>query len=432
VDAYWFVPHFEKMLYDQAQLVSSYIEAFQITEESLLANAARRTLDYVLRDMTSPEGGFYSAEDADSAPDSHSREKREGAFYIWSWNEILSLLGEPRANWFAFRYGVEPDGNVSNDPHAEFTGRNILFQAHTIELTARQFDRPVEDMESELRECARILFEARSRRPRPHLDDKILTAWNGLMISAFSRAGAVLERDDYVSAANRAASMILAKLRDSQGHLIRRYREGAAAIPGMLDDYAFFIQALLDLYEATGDFAHIEAALSLAEKQFTLFEDREAGGFFASSHEDASRLMRVKDDYDGAEPSGNSISLMNLLRLHRITGRDEFLGSARKLLSSFQHRLASAPFGMPQMLCAAEFDVAPPREIVIAGELDRQMSHLLWREFDPNRVVLHASSELARWQPQVAEMRGPAVYVCQNFACQAPARSADDLAPLLK
>ena len=432
VDAYWFVPHFEKMLYDQAQLVSSYIEAFQITGDPVLAGTACRTLDYVLRDMTSPEGGFYSAEDADSAPDPESREKREGAFYVWSWNEILSLLGEPRANCFAFRYGVAPDGNVSNDPHGEFIGRNILFQAHTIEQTARQFNLPEQEMESELNECARILFEARVRRPRPHLDDKILTAWNGLMISAFSKAGAVLERDDYVSAAENAASMILGKVRDAEGNLMRRYRDGAAAIPGMLDDYAFFIQALLDLYEVTGDFARIEEAVSLAERQSTLFEDREAGGFFASSHEDASRLMRVKDDYDGAEPSGNSISLMNLLRLHRITGRDGFLGSARKLLSYFEHRLASAPFGMPQMLCAAEFDIAPPREIVIAGELDPQMSHLLWREFDPNRVVLYASSRLVNWQPQVAEMRGPAVYVCQNFACQSPARNAEDLEPLLK
>ncbi len=432
VDAYWFVPHFEKMLYDQAQLVSSYIEAFQITGEPVLANAARRTLDYVLRDMTSAEGGFYSAEDADSAPDAHSREKREGAFYVWRWSEVLSLLGEPRANWFAFRYGMEPDGNVSNDPHGEFAGQNILFQAHNIEETARQFERPVAEMESELNECARILFEARAGRPRPHLDDKILTAWNGLMISAFAKAGAVLERADYVRAAGRAASMVLSKLSDSGGNLMRRYRDGAAAIPGMLDDYAFFIQALLDLYETTGEFGRLEAAISLAEKQSELFEDREAGGFFASAHEDASRLMRVKDDYDGAEPSGNSVSLMNLLRLQRMTGREDFLESARKLLASFEHRLASAPFGMPQMLCAAEFDLAAPREIVIAGELDAQMSHLLWREFDPNRVVLRASPALARWQPQVEAMSGPAVYVCQNFACQAPARNAEDLAPLLK
>jgi uncharacterized protein YyaL (SSP411 family) len=321
---------------------------------------------------------------------------------------------------------------VLNDPHGEFTGGNILFQAHTFEQTATQFDKPAEEMESGLNECARILFAARSARPRPHLDDKILTAWNGLMISALARAGVVFQRDDYLNAAMRASSMILATLRDPEGNLMRRYRDRAAAISGMLDDYAFFIQALLDLYEATGDFARLEAAISLSERQSALFEDRESGGFFASSHEDASRLMRVKDDYDGAEPAGNSVSLMNLLRLHRITGREEFLVSARNLIANFQQRLASAPFGMPQMLCAAEFDLAPPREIVIAGDIDSKMSNLIWREFDPNRVVLHASADLARWQPQVAGMRGPAVYICQNFACLEPARDAEHLARLLK
>ncbi|HWD98720.1 MAG TPA: hypothetical protein VG345_06775, partial [Bryobacteraceae bacterium] len=429
----WLVPHFEKMLYDQAQLVCSYIEAFQITREPVMASAAARTLDYVLRDMASPEGGFYSAEDADSAVDAaHPREKREGAFYVWTWDEIRALLGEPRANWFAFRYGVEPEGNVSSDPHGEFTGRNILFQARTVAETAGRFDCAVKEMETELNECARILFEARAKRPRPHLDDKILTAWNGLMISAFVKGGVVLERPGYLQAARRAASFIATNLRDSNGNLLRRYRGGGAAITAMLDDYAFFTQALLDLYEATAFIDDLASAISLTEAQSRLFEDQEAGGFFASSHEDASRLMRVKDDYDGAEPSGNSIALMNLLRLYQMTGRDSFRVSARKLISNFQPRLASAPSGMPQMLCAGEFDAAPPREIVLAGEISPDMSGLPWRSFDPNRVVLYASPELARWQPQVAEMRGPAAYVCENFACREPARNAEDFARLLK
>jgi hypothetical protein len=433
VDEYWLVPHFEKMLYDQAQLVCSYIEAFQITREPVMANAAARILDYVLRDMTSPEGGFYSAEDADSAIDAgRPHEKREGAFYVWTWEEIRALLGEARANWFAFRYGVQPEGNVSSDPHGEFTGRNILFQAHTIADTAGHFDRSIEETEAELNECARILFEARAKRPRPHLDDKILTAWNGLMISAFVKGGVVLERPDYVQVAKRAAAFIATKLRDSSGNLLRRYRGGAAAIPAMLDDYAFFTQALLDVYESTGHFDDLASAISLAEAQSRLFEDQETGGFFASSHEDASRLLRVKDDYDGAEPSGNSVALMNLLRLHQMTGRESFRVSARKLISNFQPRLASAPSGMPQMLCAGEFDAAPPREIVLAGELAPEMSRLPWRYFDPNRVVLHASPELARWQPQVAEMQGPAAYVCENFVCRQPARNAEDFATLLK
>jgi uncharacterized protein len=420
VDEYWFVPHFEKMLYDQAQLVISYLEAFQITQNETLAGAARRTLDYVIRDMTAPGGGFYSAEDADSASDAERpNEKSEGAFYIWSFQEVIELLGEERARQFARRYGMEPDGNVANDPHHEFTGRNILFQAHAAEA----------DVEAE-----KILFEARAKRPRPHLDDKILTSWNGLMISAFSKAAAILDEPVYARAARRAADFLLSTMRRDDGTLLRRFRDGDAAIPGMLDDYAFFAQGLLDLYESTFEFGYLDAALAITKKQGELLED-EAGGFFASAHEDASRLMRIKDDYDGAEPSGNSVALLNLLRLHRITGDAGFEASARKLLSVFQAKLAAVPFGMPQMLAACEFDVAPQREIVIAGDPARNMVRLLWAKFDPNRILLHAGPEIARFQPAIAEMnsRGGAttVYICENFACQEPAAREEDLARLL-
>jgi uncharacterized protein YyaL (SSP411 family) len=327
---------------------------------------------------------------------------------------------------------MEPGGNVTSDPQGEFTGRNILFQAHTVDETARRFNLTPEEMRAALEDSARILFEARAKRLRPHLDDKILTSWNGLMISAFANAGAVLDRADYRNAAERAADMLLTNLKGPNGLLLRRYRSGEPAIAGMLDDHAFFAQALIDLYEMTGTFPYLEAAIALTEAQCVLFEDHDGGGFFASAHKDASLLMRVKDDYDGAEPSGNSIALMNLLRLHRITGREDFERTARKLISAFEPRLASAPFGMPKMLCAAEFDLAPPREIVIAGEIDPEMSRLLWRDFDPNRIVLHASEKLAGWQPQVAEMRGPAAYVCEDFACREPARNAEDFARLLK
>jgi uncharacterized protein YyaL (SSP411 family) len=200
----------------------------------------------------------------------------------------------------------------------------------------------------------------------------------------------------------------------------------------MLDDYTFFVQALLDLYECTFDFDWLEHAIALTEKQQALFEDKEAGGFFASAQADAAKLMRLKDDYDGAEPSGNSAALMNLLRLSRITGRADFEASARRLITAFSERMAANPYAMPQMLCACEFDLASPREIVVAGDIGHAMSRLLWEDFDPNRTLLAASPELARFQPLVSGMQGPAVYICENFACKAPARSAEDLAPLLK
>ncbi|HEX4138008.1 MAG TPA: thioredoxin domain-containing protein [Bryobacteraceae bacterium] len=422
VDEYWFVPHFEKMLYDQAQLAISYLEAFQITQDETLARAARRTLDYVIRDMTAPEGGFYSAEDADSAPDpAQPTHKTEGAFYIWSLKEVIELLDEDRARQFARHYGMEPDGNVANDPHHEFTGRNILFQAHNPET---------DDAES-----AKILFAARAKRPRPHLDDKILTSWNGLMISAFARAAAILNEPSYSNAGRRAADFLLSVMRREDSTLLRRFRDGDAAIAGMLDDYAFLAQGLIDLYESTFEFCYLDSAVAITQKQRELFEDH-AGGFFASAHEDTSRLMRIKDDYDGAEPSGNSVALMNLLRLHRITGLAEFETSARKLLSVFQSRFAAIPSGMPQMLAAAEFDIAPPREIVIAGDASNGMVRLLRTQFDPNRTILHAGPEIARYQPAISAMNmrenATTVYVCENFACREPVTREEDLAALLR
>ncbi len=434
VDEYWFVPHFEKMLYDQAQLVTSYLEAFQITGNATFSLAARRTIDYVLREMTAPEGAFWSAEDADSVVDpADPHHKSEGWFYIWSWAEVVDLLGEEKARWFAFRYGMEPDGNVANDPHHEFTGRNILFEAHSIEETAHHFERGPDEVMQAIFDAQQKLFAARAARVRPHLDDKILTAWNGLMISAIARGAAILDEPSYAVAAQKAADFLLATMRAPDGGLLRRYRQGEAAIGAMLDDYAFFIQGLIDLYEATFEFRYLEQAVALTDDQRSRFEDREGGGFFASAQEDAARLNRIKDDYDGAEPSGNSVALMNLLRLHRITGREDLLASARNLIRAFSTRLAATAFGMPQMLAACEFDLAPNREIVVAGDPDPAMIRQLWKHFDPNRILLKAAPEIAKYNPAVTELAkaGAAVAICENFTCQAPARNADDLARLL-
>jgi len=435
VDEYWFVPHFEKMLYDQAQLASSYLEAFQITGNATLSFAARRTIDYVLREMTAPEGAFWSAEDADSVVDpANPHHKSEGWFYIWSWNEVVELLGEEHARWFAFRFGMEPGGNVVNDPHHEFTGRNILFQAHGLEETAHHFDVAGDAATVAIAGAQRKLFEARAKRVRPHLDDKILTAWNGLMISAIARGAAILDEPAYAEAARRAADFVLTTMRATDGGLLRRYREGEAAIGGMLDDYAFFVHGLIDLYEATFEFGYLNAAIELTDDQRSRFEDRENGGFFASAQEDAGRLNRIKDDYDGAEPSGNSVALMNLLRLHRVTGREDLLASARNLIRAFSTRVAASPFGMPQVLAACEFDLAPQREIIVAGTPEPGMIRQLWKKFDPNRVLLRAGPELAGFHPEVLELaRGPAaVCLCENFACRMPATNAEDLARLLE
>jgi uncharacterized protein YyaL (SSP411 family) len=440
VDERWFVPHFEKMLYDQAQLAISCLEAFQATGDPQYAETARRILDYVLRDMTGPEGGFFSAEDADSAADPARPDlKSEGAFYIWSAEEIRERAGQPAADWFCYRYGVEAAGNVADDPHGEFTGKNILYQAHTVEETAQRFGRPPD-------EVGAALLEARSERVRPHLDDKILTAWNGLMISAFARGGAILEEPRYAAAARRAADFLIARMYDAHsGALLRRWRQGEAAIPAFLDDYALFTQGLLDLYEAQFDLRDLELAIRLTEKQMELFEDREQGGFFASAADDASLVLRVKEDYDGAEPSGNSVAAMNLLRLARFTNRSGFRESAERTLAAFASRLAAMPAALPQMLAACEWLLGEPREIVLVGDRSDAGTEALLRalhsRFVPNRVVMLVDSPEAR---RALAVRIPAIefmekidgrasaYVCRNYTCQLPVTDSEKLAELIQ
>jgi uncharacterized protein len=437
VDARWFVPHFEKMLYDQAQLAVSYLEAFQITRDVSYAQTARGILDYVLRDMRDADGAFYSAEDADSVIDpANPTEKGEGAFYVWTQAEIEAIAGQPAAEWFCRHFGVEPRGNVESDPHQEFTGKNILYQAHPEEDAARQ---------SAIAEAAHKLLAARGLRIRPHLDDKVLTAWNGLMISAFAKAGAILDEPRYAEAARRAADCIVGRMYDpATGILLRRYRQSDAAIPGFLDDYAFFIQALLDLYETGFAWRDFELAIRLSEKQAELFEDPEHGAFFSTAAGDPSLVMRMKEDYDGAEPSGNSIAALNLLRLARMTDRRDFLAAAERALAAFGPRIMAAPVGVPQMLAAYAFSLAKSRQIILVGERAspemRGMLAAVHARFRPGSVVLLVDAEsraaLTRYIPAVADMAAPegraTAYVCENYACQLPTGDVAVLAQLLQ
>ncbi|MGA2267343.1 MAG: thioredoxin domain-containing protein [Bryobacteraceae bacterium] len=447
VDERWFVPHFEKMLYDQAQLAISYLEAFQITADPQYAETARRIFDYVLRDMTGAEGGFFSAEDADSVIDPvNPHLKGEGAFYIWSANAIRALAGQPAADWFCYRYGVETGGNVAADPHGEFTGKNILYQAHTVEETAQCFGRPLDEIRVALLRAERILLEERSRRVRPHLDDKVLTAWNGLMISAFARGGAILDEARYAAAARRAADFLLARVYHSpSGALLRRYRQGEAAIPAFLDDYALLAQGLLDLYEAQFDLRDLELAIRLTEKQIEMFADRGHGAFFSSAADDTSLVMRVKEDYDGAEPSGNSVAAMNLLRLARFTNRSDFRELAESTLAAFASRLAATPAALPQMLAACEWVAGEPREIILVGDRHGAGALALLRalhsRFVPHRVVMLVDSPesrrtLAARIPSIESMekiQGRAsAYVCRNYTCQLPVTESEKFAELIQ
>jgi len=422
VDERWFVPHFEKMLYDQAQLAGSYLEAYQITHDAQYANVARGIFTYVLRDLRHPEGGFYSAEDADSATDpARPDDKHEGAFYIWSYQEIVDALGESDGAVLCRHFGVKERGNVDEDPHGEFTGRNILYRA----------EEAAGDEET-IRRGSEKLREVRSGRPRPHLDDKILTGWNALMISAFAKGAQILGEPRYAEAARAARSFLHRRLwREADASLLRRYREGEGAIEAFLDDYAFLIHGLVDLYETHFDSADLAWAIKLAERAIQVFEDARNGGFFSSREDQTDLVLRLKDDHDGAEPSGNSVMALALLRLSRICGREDFRKAAERTLEAFSGRMLAAGAGLPQMLVAQMFAMGKPMEIVLAGPMDRveEMLREVRGRFLPNAVVMRASEAP---QPMPAKDGLPTVYVCENYACKLPVTEPGGLAELLQ
>ncbi|MGA3205926.1 MAG: thioredoxin domain-containing protein, partial [Bryobacteraceae bacterium] len=421
VDERWFVPHFEKMLYDQAQIAISYLEAFQITRDGQYAAAAREIFSYVERDLMHAEGGFFSAEDADSAVDAAKpKEKREGAFYVWSKEEIDATLGQPDAEIFCQRYGVKAGGNVDEDPHGEFRGQNILYQARSIEG---------DEARAAQRGASEKLLDRRARRPRPHLDDKILASWNGLMISAFAKGAQALGEKQYADRAAGAAKFLRLRLWDEKREvLLRRFRDGESAIDGFLDDYAFSILAFLDLYETRFESADFQFAVRLAERALALFEDRENGGFFSTATGAENLVLRLKDDYDGAEPSGNSMMTLALLRLARMTDREDFRRAAARTLEAFSSRMSAGGAGVPQMLAALSFALGRPMEIVLAGRLDSAMLATIRRRFLPNAVVARASESPVA-MPALNDT--PTVYVCSNFACNLPITDVNQLDELL-
>jgi uncharacterized protein YyaL (SSP411 family) len=478
VDRYWHVPHFEKMLYDQAQLAVAYLDAFQILadphlnpqggiatgEERREADAktpvrvefeavARDILDYVARDMTSKEGGFFSAEDADSpvaaGADRGHAETKEGVFYIWIKKEIDDALGDA-AEIFDFHYGVQPHGNApeGSDPHDEFRGKNILIERHTIAETAEHFKKTEEQIAKSLAQSREKLFAVRARRPRPHLDDKVIAAWNGLMISAYARAAQVLDDARYLEIATRAATFLREKLYDSSRKILyRNYREGRSDIEGFADDYAFAVQGLLDLYEASFDIQWLKLAMELQDTQDRLFFDKKNGGYFSTSGKDESVFLRMKDDNDGAEPAASSVAALNLLRLSQIRDDPAAAGAerARKTIDAFATTLSHFPSAMPQMLVGLDYSLSKPRQIVIAGKKDAPETKSLLKEvhryFLPKTILLLADGGegqkfLGERNEAIRAMSlvdgKPAAYVCENFTCKAPVTDPKALSELLK
>jgi uncharacterized protein YyaL (SSP411 family) len=451
VDRYWHVPHFEKMLYDQAQLAIAYLDAFQITRDKQYELVARDILDYVARDMTSKEGGFFSAEDADSpvaaGADRGHIKTAEGAFYIWTKKEIDDALGDS-AEVFDFHYGVQAHGNApeGSDPHDEFRGKNILIERHTIAETAQHFKKSEAEIGNMLKRSRERLYAIRAQRPRPHLDDKIISSWNGLMISAYARAAQVIDEPRYLEIATRSANFVQTKLYDSSRKILyRSYREGRSHIEGFADDYAMVIQGLLDLYEASFDVAWLKVANDLQETQDRLFFDEKNGGYFSSSGRDESVFVRMKDDNDGAEPAASSIAALNLLRLSQIYDDPKLAERAKKTIDAFATILLQFPSGMPQMLVPVENSLGKPRQIVIAGNKDSPDTKALLKEvhrhFLPNTIVILADANegqkyLGERNEAVRAMSPvegkPAAYVCENFTCKAPVTHPKQLGDILK
>jgi len=434
-DTRWHVPHFEKMLYDQAQLAGTCLDAYQITHDEFYADVARHILDYVRRDMADDQGQFFSAEDADSPLPENPSAHSEGAFYVWEDKEIVEALGKAAAEMFNYYYGVEKRGNVDNDSRGELQNKNVLIVSHTIAETAKKFGRSADEGSKILTDARQKLFAIRAKRPRPHLDDKTITGWNGLMISAFARAFQAFDDPKYLSAATKSAQFIKKKLYDAKtGKLIRRYRAGDAAIDGFADDYAFLIQGLLDLYEASFDINYLTWASDLQNKQNELFWDSAGGGYFSTTGNDASVLLRTREDYDGAEPSPSSVAALNLLRLSQMLDQKSFREMAEKIFTSFSDRLDKVPSALPQMMVAFDFNLTKPKQIVIAGKPDaadtRAMLRAIHENFIPNKILLLADggdgqaflSKRIEFIENVKPMSGKATaFVCENYVCQLPA-----------
>ncbi len=450
-DAKWHVPHFEKMLYDNAQLLKNYLDAFLITGDRFFEKIARETADYVLRDMTHLDGGFYSAEDADSLPSKKNiedtdKKKAEGAFYVWEQQEIKDLLGDGPGKIFSFRYGVKPEGNAEFDPFNEFRGKNILFNAHSIEEVAEKFDLPKEDIETSLIQSKLKLLAVRSKRHRPHLDDKVLTAWNGLMISALSRSYQVLGEKRYLEAARNAALFLRKNLYDDKtSTLFKRWRQGERKIAGMADDYAFLIQGLIDLYEADFDPGWIEWALTLMDEQIKLFYDEENGGFFMTRKGHDKKIdLRIKEDTDSVIPSAGSVAVSNGLRLARFADSKKYSIVVEKTFKSILARIHSHPDSSPELLVALITSLTQPVEVIIAGERNtaetRSMLETVNSVYYPGKIVMLVDNDttqnrLIQYLPFIASVKKidnkTTAYVCTDKTCKPPVTDPEAVKNLL-
>ena len=423
-DSKWLVPHFEKMLYDNALLSRLYLHYFQVSGDALARATVEGILDYVLREMTHPEGGFYSTQDADS-------EGHEGKFFVWDIQEIRDALGETAAARFCDFYNITDAGN--------FEGENIPNVTRSLEDVAVAHNVPVDELQASLDESKRVLFELREKRVKPDRDEKVLTAWNGLMMASFAEAGIVLKRPDYTGAARRNAEFVLANLR-RDGSLLRTWKDGRAKFNGYLEDYAFLSEGLLTLFETTGESRWLTETLALTDRMIDEFWDNEGGGFFFTGKSHENLIVRSKDYFDNATPSGNSVAVMVLLRLATLTGRENYRNLATAVLREVGDQTRRYPSGFGYALSAADFLLSTPKEVAIVGNDEADVRPMLaetWRRYLPNKVVaVGIDAKLAEFTPLLANrplVDGLATaYVCENFTCKQPVTDLSSLDAVLQ
>jgi uncharacterized protein YyaL (SSP411 family) len=434
-DREWLVPHFEKMLYDQAMLTMAYTEAFQATGNSDYESTARGIFSYVLRDMTSPEGGFYSAEDADS-------EGEEGKYYLWKEKELRDILEKEDAEFITDIFNVRKEGNFKDESTGVLTGANILHLKQSIQQISREKDIQLHELETRLSIIRDCLLNERAKRIHPHKDDKILTDWNGIMIAAFALGAKVFDEDELSGAAKRAADFILHNMRDVEGGLLHRYRENEAGITGNADDYAFFIWGLIELYEATFDTKYLHSAIELNEYFITHFFDYKRGGFFFTPDNGETLLVRKREVYDGAVPSGNSAAMLNLIKLARITGRAEFENYAERINKAFSQVIGKMPSAHTFFMCALEYAAGPSRELVISGvkgsDDTNEMIRALNSRYYPNKTTVFKPEDnndiisIAEYLKDYKCIDGRATaYVCSDNSCESPTTQKEEMIRLM-
>jgi len=419
-DSKWLVPHFEKMLYDNALLSRLYLHYFQVSQSESARETVEGILDYVLREMTDAAGGFYSTQDADS-------EGHEGKFFVWDIAEIRNALGERDAALFNSYYNITDAGN--------FEGKNIPNVTRTFAEVAEEHGISVAELRESLQESKRKLFELRERRIKPDRDEKVLTAWNGLMMASFAEAGVILDRPDYTDAARRNAEFVLTNLR-KDGALLRTWKDGVSKFNGYLEDYAFLIEGLVTLYETTGEFRWLTKALALSVVMIEEFWDEEAGGFFFTGKSHENLIVRSKDFFDNATPSGNSVAALVLLKLAVFSGKEKYRDLAIATLRKMSDSIRRYPSGFGYALAAADFLLSTPKEVAIVGSdpFDIQpLLHEVWRRYLPNKVVAPGFGvDVIPLLENRTLLNGcPTAYVCEHYTCKQPVNDLADLAAQL-